>query len=335
MKNRNFEAAVLNYEMVHWASKELFIAHEANTITYRKNGNEEKIEMPVDELGWRKLLIFFRKVRRLLRTDKVMLTPTDSGFVLVRFGRVYVYDSSTHEWNKSTIVLNCRNPMYNGLLNLEGVLYLGEYGNPSGIGKRILRSIDSGYNWACVYQFTPDEIRHIHCLAWDEYEKKIWIFTGDSDHECKVLKADVDFRCVELVGGGSQIWRSCHALFTKDKVRWMMDSPLEKVKLIEYDRKTQKISTGQSFPGPVWFAKQYKNQAFAATAQELGPSHEDKKLHLYQSTDLEIWKEIAVLEHDKWPKRYFRFGTITLSHGDIPYISCEGVKGLDGKSIKL
>jgi hypothetical protein len=45
------------------------------------------------------------------------------------------------------------------------------------------------------------------------------------------------------------------------------------------------------------------------------------------------WEEIYSFFHDGWPKRFFRFGTMTFAHGTLPIISCEGVKGIDGKSI--
>ena len=318
--------------MVHWAEKDLFIAHKGTTITYILNGRKHEIKMPDQDLKWKRLFLISRKARRLSRLDKAMIVPTEDGFVFVRLGEIYSYSINNSEWKRADVSLNCRNPMYNALMTCPSGIYLGEYGNANGIGKRILRSLDEGKTWTTVYQFSPESIRHIHCVAWDPYEKCVWVFTGDSDNECRVLKADPDFEKVTEIGSGSQKWRACHALFTPETVEWFMDCPLEEVHLIRYHRGKNEIEIDKSFHGPVWFAHKYDNYALAASAQEIGPSHKDKKLHLYRSDDMKTWHEIATFEHDGWPKKYFRFGTMTFSRGCLPFISCEGVRGLDGKS---
>lgn len=331
----NVVAEVLDYEMVHWNEDDLFIAHKANKITYVKNGQEMRISIPVDSLGWKKIFMPFRKARRALRIDKTMIVPSNSGFIAVRNGHIYLYNEKAETWSESETKLNCRNPMYNAILNVDGALYIGEYGNPNGIGKRILMSTDDGLTWKCVHQFKPDEIRHIHALLWDEYEEKIWIFTGDFNPEPQVFKADKEFTNFERVGGGTQQWRVCHALFSEKYVDWMMDCPLEEVHHIRYERATGSINIGQAFAGPVWYAREYEGVAYAASAQEVGPSHTDKKLHVYKSQDLEHWTEIGTFEHDGWPKGYFRYGIMTAVRGKQPMFSCEGVKRYDGKTILI
>ena len=104
---------------------------------------------------------------------------------------------------------------------------------------------------------------------------------------------------------------------------------------MKYHRKAGSLETGQAVAGPVWFAREYAGFALAASAQEIGPSHKDKLLHLYDSTDHTNWREIATFRHDGWPKGYFRFGTMTFAHGDQVMISCEAVKGLDGKTMRI
>ena len=333
--NKNIKYEIFDYEMVHWADDNLFIAHKANKITYIKSGVKTIIEMPTEGLGWKRYFMGIRKLRRLLRLDKAMIAPVNSGLVLFRFGMIYKYDANKKEWMKSTFRMNCRNPMYNGVLGIDGVLYAAEYGNPNGIGKRIIKSDNEGLDWKVVYQFQTNEIRHIHALMYDKYTDRIWIFTGDADRECKVLITDKNFNNVEEVGSGSQEWRACHAIFKKDSVHWIMDSPLKEVHHIKYDRVSKKIIVGEAFAGPVWFAREYGKVVLAASAQEIGPSHVDKKLHLYLTRDLEKWSEIATFDHDGWPKGYFRFGTMTFSRGHKIVLCFEGVSKYDGKAITI
>lgn len=333
--------SVEDYEMVHYNSPQLFIAHKANVITYKTDKEILKIKMPKQFYGIKTICLFFRKSRRLLRLDKAMILPTDGGVVLFRQGEIWRYYFDNNKWVKTEVKLNCRNPMYNGLLRLpNGDILVGEYGNRTSIGKKIFKSTDGGSTWECVFTFNPVDIHHIHCLAWDPYEENIWVFTGDTDNECKILRSDVGFQNIETVGSGSQVYRACHALFLKDSIDWMMDSPLEQVRHVKFDRKTKEITLHDSFAGPIWFAQQLEDgTAIAASAQEIGPSHTDKKLHVYVTNDMLRWTEVASFEHDGWPKSYFRFGTMTFAkenrrRNDI-YMSCEGVKWLDGKSIRV
>ncbi len=331
--------SVENFEMVHYYTSDLFIAHKANKITFRKGNRVQTIKMPGKSSIVENAALKSRKARRLLRLDKAMILYTGNSLLLFRAKEIWRYTFDIGSWEKCDIVLNCRNPMYNGILQTpDGGIFFGEYGNPTGEGKRIFKSSDNGLTWKCVYTFKPDEIRHIHCLSWDPYKEKIWVLTGDSDNECKILCCNTEFTDIEIIGQGKQVYRACHVMFSENTVDWVMDSPLETVKHVKYDRKTGTISLHDTFAGPVWFAARLDDgTAVAASAQEIGPSHIDRKLHLYASSDMEAWTEIASFKHDGWPKRYFRFGTICISKGNMCtagfYMSCEGVKGLDGKSV--
>jgi len=331
--------SVEDYEMVHFASPDFFVAHKGEKITCRRKGREQIIPMPGRLNLFENAASKFRKARRLLRLDKAVILPTDENLLLFRRHEIWRYSFAEGMWKKCDVILNCRNPMYNGVLRTpDGDVFFGEYGNPGRAGKRIFKSSDNGVTWKCVYTFSPDEIRHIHCLSWDPFEEKIWVFTGDADHECKVLCCDREFNTVVVIGQGSQAYRACHVIFSEKTVDWIMDSPLETVRHVKLDRNTGTISFHSEFAGPVWFAGKLGNRlAIAASAQETGPSHKDKNLHVYASGDMEKWEEVASFEHDGWPKKLFRFGTITIARGESTdycfYLFCEGVRGLDGKTI--
>lgn len=331
--------SVEDYEMVHYGSSDLFIAHKGEKITYRRQDREQIISMPGKLTLLENAASKFRKARRLLRLDKAVILPADENLLLFRRHEIWRYSFTEGLWEKCHVRLNCRNPMYNGVLRTpDGDVFIGEYGNPNGAGKRIFKSSDNGMTWECVYTFKPDEIRHIHCLSWDPFEEKIWVFTGDSDHECKVLCCDSQFNSVIVIGQGSQAYRACHAFFSEKYVDWIMDSPLETVRHVRLDRNTGEIGFHSEFAGPVWFTGKLKNgYAIASSVQETGPSHKDKRLHIYASKDMDKWEEVASFEHDRWPKKLFRFGTITVARGESSdncfYLFCEGVRGFDGKSM--
>lgn len=219
---------VLDYEMIHYASDDLFIASKSNKIYL----NDRIIKIPENLSIIKKIAKQFRKGRRLFRLDKTIVYPLGKNLVIIRGGKVFHYDMKT---DKLSFIMNiaCRNPMYLGITATEdGTLYMGEYGKPSKIGKRIFKSDDGGRTWDCIYQFKVNEIRHIHCIAWDTFEKKLWVFTGDKNGECKVISADKSFQKLNYIGDGSQRFRSCHAIFSKEFVDWLMDSPIETVRHI-------------------------------------------------------------------------------------------------------
>lgn len=323
---------ILDYEMIHFASDNLFIASKGNKIFY----NDRVIEIPEDISFIKKIAKQFRKGRRLFRLDKIIVYPVGNNLVIVRNGRVLHFDSETETFTE-IMKVDCRNPMYLGITETDdGTLLMGEYGNPSNTGKRVFQSVDGGRSWICVYTFGKNEIRHIHCISWDQYEKKVWIFTGDFNGECKIICTDRQFKNTKNIGDGGQRFRTCHAVFSDNYVEWIMDSPLESVKHIRYIRKTGEIIEGEGFAGPVWYAKKLQNDiTVAASIQEIGPSHTDKLLHLYATKDMKSWQELKSFKHDGWPKRYFRFGTICFARGNLQgnsfYMFCEGVRGLDGK----
>lgn len=328
------------YEMVHMNAPGLFIAHRGEKIRVEKNEERLDICFP-DTLSLPlRILMKFRLSRRALRLDKAMICYVDEKLLLFRHGSIYRYEFNTRVWTRAQQKMNCRNPMYNAILCHDGNVYIGEYGRPGGEGKRILKSCDGGLTWQTVYQFKADEIRHIHCLAWDPYEQKIWVFTGDADGQCQVLCASVDFSSIELIGDGTQVFRACHVFFYPDRVEWIMDSPLAPVRHVRLERVSRSVILLDSFPGPVWFAQSFPDgSCVAATADENGLSQRDRKLRLYlKRCGHDSWIEARVYHNDMLPKKLFRCSTITFAHGNASLndfcASFEGVRGLDGKSVR-
>ena len=169
-------------------------------------------------------------------------------------------------------------------------------------------------------------------------EAKIWVFTGDFAGECYLLVADRDFQQVEWIGDGGQLYRACNAFFEPEAVHWIMDSQLETSYHVVLDRKTRRVERKSAFPGPVWYIKRLSDGIYlAATAQEIGAGVKDNYAHLMASEDLETWQDVWRIEHDHFPKRYFKFGVIGFADGEQSrdgfYLFFEALKGLDGKTV--
>lgn len=329
-------------EIVHFAEDDLLIASRHRTIVVETGGLRREIVLP--ESLPRRLLGLSRLARRALRLDKANVTPAGpdrSELVILRGGQAYHYDIPNARLTPTLAMRNCRNVLHGAVTVLdENEVVFGEYG-PSGSVATvpIYRSTDAGRSWTSVYEFAPGSVRHVHGCYWDPFEQRYWIFTGDADHEIRVLSADRSFSEVRPIGGGSQKWRACTAFFEENYVYWIMDSEREDSHLIRFDRNTRQIETGQLFPGPVWYTKRTSDGLYlAATSCETGAGVHDDFAHIFVSRNLEDWHEVARFAWDGLPKGWFKMGVVSFAEGEQGsghfYLFGEALKGIDGRSFQ-
>lgn len=328
--------SVYNYEIVHYADSELKVFSKFNRIFIVRENKKQKIILPVNFK--QKIIGVIRLSRRLFRLDKMCVLPVAEGYVAFWQGNVY-HISNEGRVRHTLRMRNCRNPLHNSIVNLEGkTLYFGEYGNPSASGKSVYKSINGGISWNEVFNISCDRIKHIHACEWDPYENRVWVLTGDYEGQSYLISADENFRDIEWIGDGTQDYRTLGLVFKKDSIHWCMDSPLRDSYHIIYNRETKKIQKGQLLPGPAWYLKELsEGDVMVSTAQEIGPSHKDDKIHVLYTNDLETWTDVAQFEHDGLKKRYFKFGVIGFSDGRQDkgtfYMHAEAIKGYDGKAM--
>jgi hypothetical protein len=327
---------ILNEEIAHYSNGKIRIFSKFNKIIIQiDDQNGIKINLPIN--FFQKILGVSRLLRRTLRLDKSCILPTKTGYVAFWQGNVYHINYNESTPKLTLKMTGCRTPLHNSIANIDGEnLYFGEYGNPHPKGKSIYHSPDGGLTWNKVFNISCEKIRHIHACKWDQYEQKIWVFTGDFEGQSHVICADREFKDIEWIGDGSQNYRATDAIFEKDAVNWIMDSPLSEVHHIKLNRNTRKITIGQVFPGPVWYLKQLGDGlTLACTVQEIGPSHKDHNLHLYASRNLKKWVEVAQFEHDGFKKGLMKYGVGAFADGaqnsNAFYIHFEAVRKFDGK----
>lgn len=337
-----FDKIYNEYEIVHYVDRDETVFSSYNNVIHKKLNNVKKIKIPETEKIF--LAKYSRKLRRLFRQDKMNVVFSNKdreNFIIIRNGLVHSYDTRKEVFKCVLKLQNSRNLLHQSIAVLDnGVLFFGEYGNNK---KRkpvpLYKSIDSGVTWQLAYKFKKNSVKHIHGCYWDEYSQKLWILTGDFDGECWILTADKEFKEIEWLGDGSQVWRAVNLFFERDFIYWIMDSQIEDSHLIKYDRNLRTIQIMQKFPGPVWYIKRLEGGGYlAATACEVGPAVKDNYAHLFYSEDLEHWKEIWKCEHDGLPKRFFKFGVIGFPDGvctkDRFYMFFEALKGFDGKVVQ-
>lgn len=330
---------ILNQEICHYAEKNLIITSKYRTINVKNKKSNYSVKLPND--GWKSIFSIFRLARRCLRLDKCNVVPVSNGFIAIRQGKVYHYDEQNKKLKHTLTLKNCRNVLHQSIAVVDGKeLFLGEYGsNPDRKSVSIYKSTDSGESWQEIYKFKENSIKHIHGCFYDKIEDKIWVMTGDFENECHIISTDRNFEKLEFIGDKNQKFRACNAFFEKDTVHWVMDSQLEDSFHIKLDRKTKEIEVKQLFMGPVWYIKRLQDGYYlAATTQEIGVGVKDEYAHLMVSKDLDSWQTLAKFEHDKLPKKYFKFGIIGFADGEQTsndfYLFFEAIKGVDGKVVR-
>ena len=326
-----------NEEIIHFSEDNHHVMSTGNTLKIIVGDCEFCYKMPpclVDYFGK------FRLVRRLLRLDKCNVFPVCEEFIkfiVIRQGIVYLFDRLLGTFDAKLKLKNCRNVLHNSIcLTPGGTLIFGEYGANLECGPVPLHiSKNGGETWLTVDLFGPDEIKHIHCVTYDKYNDNVWVTTGDYDGQCKILICDESLNIIEILGDGSQYWRTCGVFFERESVYWFMDSPLIQSHLIKYDRKTKEIEKCYPTDGPVWYAKRLSDGVFVAgVTVEPGASVQTKCAQLIASNDLIDWKVIAEFPKDVWSMKYFKYGVLCFSEGqqssDSFCVFGEALVGFDG-----
>ncbi len=198
----------------------------------------------------------------------------------------------------------------------------------------IFRSED-GFKWEKIHSFPSGAIKHIHALQLDPCSDRIWFSTGDKDEECIIGNANYDFSNINILGQGSQKWRTLEFLFKEKSVYWGMDSPSEESHLIKYDRRSGQISKIRMFDGPIYNLRRISADKYIiGTANENGIIELDNRAHLWFSPDLEEWYDVVSFEKNFLP---YVFGFARLifpcNLNNTIAFSLENVKDLDNSLI--
>lgn len=99
-------------------------------------------------------------------------------------------------------------------------IYVGEYPLNSTNRPRVLTTPIDGSTWETIATL---DARHIHSVQVDPFTDNLWVTTGDADDESRI--AILSDGKLNVVGGGSQLWRAVEIAFTPSMVLWGTDSP--------------------------------------------------------------------------------------------------------------
>jgi hypothetical protein len=278
-----------------------------------------------------------RLARRFGRLDQCTLTPLGDQWIAIRNGAVQRFDPATGALERIGALRQCRVPLQ--LYAGDDVILFGEYGsNPERRSVPLWRIVPGGAP-EIVYAFEPGRARHIHGAFRDPFSGRFWICSGDFEHESWLVNADADFRDVEVIGDGSQMYRAVTMFFFEDRIVWLTDSQFVQNHVMTMDRRTGVVTQGAPVPSPVWFGRAFRDGLLlAGCAWEHGAGCMRDGATLLASRDGDAWHELAFWKKDRWPAPWFRDGVIRFAPGpqdSSDFVLCgEGLVELDGRMLR-
>lgn len=280
----------------------------------------------------------FCLLRRLFRAEVRCLYhfQHDTWMAIARKG-IFRYDEETHLFERCMYIEKGSRPM-NLCQDADGTIYYGEYCfNPDRMPMRIFKSKDNGKTWAVAYTFEKGEINHIHGIFSDPYTGRLWVATGDEDSACIFGYSNDGFESLEKCFFGSQKYRVCVPLFTKDEIFFATDSQYTQNVIRSIDRQTGMITDVQQIQGSGIYAIQVGDLMLISTSVEPSVVNKDNFSHLWYSWDGHDWKELISFEKDRLPKTLFQFGSIRFPNYQAKsgYVAFNGraLKKFDGKTM--
>lgn len=187
-----------------------------------------------------------------LSKKKISRLPvlTSKGFplLLTKYGNFFIgekkifYSQELNNWKQvHQIQMHGSRNMFNFYedeVNHVCYLYVAEYSCDPNNEHRVYRGIvypDGSQTWKSILKFESiaeyeqnrellSSARHIHVVAVDPYTGHLWIGTGDEDVHCRIMFSADNGDTFQIVGRGSQEWRTLSIWFTEQYVYWNMDS---------------------------------------------------------------------------------------------------------------
>ena len=293
---------------LYQASDKIWVAKGMTFYAIDYSGNRVTPKYTVGGLKDR-LIGKFRLSRQLLRVGLHHLLPLKNGNILVTSKRVSYIVSPEGKVVNIFTGYQGNKPAHQGVcVTPEGTIFFAEYllnTNRDHIIK-LYRSTDNGASFQVVKEWQPGEIRHLHFVKWDSYEKCLWLGTGDygeNGSENRLYKSIDKGDSWELIGQYSQDWRAIGVCFTKDALLWGTDagSCPDTVHFVKMDRKTQQLEILADFEGPCHGCASYNDgRAFFSTGVEGGENEKDRYARLKEYSAGKIvnhWQ----LKKDIWP----------------------------------
>lgn len=299
---------LMNGRALYQSPEKIWVAKGMNYYAVDYSG---KIVTPIYTVGGLtdRLIGSFRLSRQLLRVGLHHLLPLANGNILVTSKGITYVVSPEGKVQHTFTGYQGNKPAHQGVcITPDGSLFFAEYLLNTNRDHviNLYRSTDNGATFQVVKKWSAGEIRHLHFVKWDIYEKCLWLGTGDygvNGCENRLYKSIDNGNSWELIGQYGQDWRAIGVCFTKDALLWGTDagSCPDTVHFVKMDRKTKQLEILADFEGPCHGCATYADgRAFFSTGVEGGENEKDRYARLKEfktGTIVNRWQ----LKKDIWP----------------------------------
>ncbi|MCC2878086.1 hypothetical protein LK536_17555 [Lachnoclostridium pacaense] len=252
------------------------------------------------------IFAFNRLSSQLLRVGIHHIMPLKNGNTLVSTKKAtYIVDCDGKTISIFTDFRGNKPAQFGICESDNGYIYFGEYtinlGNDHPTS--LYCSYDNGKSFKELYRFEKDQIRHIHFIQWDGYERCLWMGTGDKDKECLLMKSEDYGNHWSIVGQGSQLWRAIGIVFTPDFLYWGTDagSVPDQNHVIRMKRSDYQLEIIADLPGPCHgITSTSDGKIYISTGVEGGENEKDRFARIFKVEGNNI-TEIIKIKKDVFP----------------------------------
>ncbi|WP_243303395.1 hypothetical protein [Geothrix oryzisoli] len=148
-------------------------------------------------------------------------------------------------------------------------VWKGTYSPNGQVAWKPVLTFDSITNWRKDPSIL-DSARHCHVVSVDPYTGHVWVGTGDFDVHCRIFCSVDHGETFQLIGMGTQDWRTISVWFTPKYVYWNMDSnapeSIWRISRSVFDSNgawpsmTPEISTGYTKPNVAYYVTRSTSQ---------------------------------------------------------------------------
>lgn len=264
---------------------------------------------------WRQWSSGSRLAFRLLRGGFHALAVLPSGHLVAAVaGAIITAAPQARTFRISHRITRGTRPLHFAVTH-EGHVFWGEYfDNPQRDEVQIYGSVDCGASWQVAYTFPKKSIRHVHNIVFDEWEKCLWVLTGDDGEECRILKASCDFSRLQPVLSGDQQARAVAMVPAEDGLYFSSDTPMELNHIYRLTRHGELERLAPLSSSSIYGCRAGRG-IFFSTMIEPSEVNRDRNVRLYGSMDGGDWQSLAAWEKDGWPMGLFQFGNAAFPDG--------------------
>jgi hypothetical protein len=331
----------LSEEMVvHWSDPKSCLCvrdHWVYRYQYASRKLERVCRIPAKDQSWPGLLKdwFARSWLGQRLSPKAGLGHVGqlaNGDIYIVYDRIYLYRTQQSDCVATIInhdlLPKLAAPLRGGIAvhAKSQCIYFGEYLNGHSRDIRLVQIDPVLQSVKVCATFSRQEIKHIHSVSYDPYRNRIWICTGDLDHESAFYFTDDEFNSLHKFAGGDQSWRAIGLLFDQDGMEWGMDAgkdaPATAInKLYRYDFTTEVRTELAVIGNPAYFVGQFSDgTAMMQTTYEPGRLQDTpEQAALWFRNQQRQWRQVLALPYLHQPRLgVSKYGYILIPSGVSP-----------------